>query len=379
VDDTRLEADKFSAATHCPFVYTRPWPSAAELDTFLYARGGVPWRCAQGDPSANSVPGLFTGYRFDTLGTRLGFEDPAAAVSLSRLAPYQHVLWIVDQQSARLSNAFSPLTTLRAMSSPGHADALYAYGRLGGQIWLAGGGAAYASLVSFDTPSNNLPQGAIFDHQRDELRIGQLLFDQGHLRSAIAVSHAAGLRYLRSPAARGGWSGHGEQGTLSAPDYSLMPAELRLRTLETDPIPPTRTANQGNLYYPGSTDAEYLSAPNEIAEDLDPDSSVVHLESTLDTLYEVSGGGLVLSPAPTMTYYHGRENPQFLFSGFDLWSWTRSDAQSFVDFVLGDVWRVTPAGTRAAASHSSAGVGSSRRPALRGAVWHRLEPPQAGP
>ena len=76
VDDTRLEPDKFSIATGCPFLYTKPWPSAAELDTFLYARGGVPWRCAQADPTAISVPGLLAGYAFDTLGTRLGLEFP---------------------------------------------------------------------------------------------------------------------------------------------------------------------------------------------------------------------------------------------------------------------------------------------------------------
>jgi hypothetical protein len=380
VDDTRLEPDKFNRQTGCPFLYTRRWPSAAELDTFLYARGNVPWRCAQADPTASSVRGLFAGYAFDTLGTRLGLEDPSQAVTLARLAQYQHVLWLVDQQSALIDNSTpAPPTALRVMSSPGHADALYAYGRIGGQIWLAGGGTALASLVSFNVPANDGPQGVVFDHQRDELHIGQLLYDQGHLRSAIAVSRAGGLRYTRSDAARGGWSGQGEQGNLSAPDYALMPAELRVRTPDSDALPPTRIASQAGLYYPGATDAEYVSAPNTIVEDVDPDPQVVHLASTLDTLYDVSGSALVISPAPAMTYYHGRENPQFLFTGFDLWSWKRSDAQGLVDFVLRDVWGMSQATPRAAAARATSGSGGGRRAAFRGAPWHRLDPSSAHP
>jgi hypothetical protein len=382
VDDTRMEPDKFLFGSGCPAVYTKPWPSAAELDTFLYARGGVPWRCTRTGGAETSVPGLFAAYGFDTLGTRRGFEDPTQAVLLSTLGRYRHVVWLVDQQSALNApgrdGSLFPLTALRAMASPGHRDPLYAYGRLGGQIWLAGGGTALASLVSFDVANNNSSQGVVFDSQRDELRTGQLPYDLGHLRSAIAVSHAGGLRYLKSPAARGGWSGQGEHGTLAAPDYSRMPGELRVRTPDSDAIPPTRTANQAGLYYPSSTDAEYVSAPNGITEDLDPDSTVVRVESTLDTLYDVSGNNLVLSPAPVMTYYHGLENAPFIFSGFDLWSWTRGDAQALVDFVLHDVWGLQPTGP-GAAFRSTSGVAGARQTKTAAARSRRLDPPRARP
>jgi hypothetical protein len=46
VDDTRLEPDKL-LASGCSDTYKQFWPSAAELDTFLYARGGMPWRCTK--------------------------------------------------------------------------------------------------------------------------------------------------------------------------------------------------------------------------------------------------------------------------------------------------------------------------------------------
>jgi hypothetical protein len=64
VDDTRLEPDKFKFGVL--EAYKAPWPSSAELDTFLYARGGAPWRQTK-DPESGvtSFPGVFAGYRFD--------------------------------------------------------------------------------------------------------------------------------------------------------------------------------------------------------------------------------------------------------------------------------------------------------------------------
>ena len=105
----------------------------------------------------------------------------------------------------------------------------------------------------------------------------------------------------------------------------------------------------------------------------------MHVESTLDTLYDVSGGNLLLSPAPVMTYYHGLENPTVLFSGFDLWSWTRSDAQALVDFVLRDVWGLAPAGPRTAAARSASGLAGVRQTSTGAMRSRRLDPPRARP
>ncbi len=382
VDDTRREADKF-APNGCPNAYARPWPSASEIDTFLYARGGVPWRCLRNGAVANSGPGLFAGYSFDTTGTRRGLEDPARAVSLSTLSRYRHVLWLTDMDAALNSDALDPIvfpmTALRTMFQPGHQDVLTPYVALGGQLWLAGGGTAYATLVTFDSRLNNTPSAVVFDSQRAELKIGRLLYDYGHLRSAIAVARPSGVALSRSASARGGWSGHGVNGTLSAPDYSRLPPELRLRDPGTDPIPPTRLSSQASLYYPSTIDLEYVSAPNVITEDMDPDPAVVRIESTLDTLVDASGPGLLTSPAPAMTYYHGRDNAPFLFSGFNLWSWTRTDAQGLVDFVLGDIWGLARTGPRAAGVPASAGTGDVRRAGTRPAAQRRLDPLRARP
>jgi len=127
--------------------------------------------------------------------------------------------------------------------------------------------------------------------------------------------------------ARGGWSGQGTTGTLAAPDYVRLPAALRLRDPASDPLPPTRLASQRGLFYLSGNDVRVRFGPNAIVEDTDSDPDVVHLASTLDTLIDASSTGLLTSPAPVMTYYHGRDNAVCLFSGFDLWSWTRSDAR----------------------------------------------------
>jgi hypothetical protein len=46
-------------------------------------------------------------------------------------------------------------------------------------------------------------------------------------------------------------------------------------------------------------------------------------------------------PAPTMTYYHGSQARQFVFSGFAPWSFAREDCIALVDFVLQDLWGMT--------------------------------------
>jgi hypothetical protein len=374
VDDTRLEVDKFIGDPfnkRIPDNYTQPWPSRTELDTFLFARGGYPWRGTKNPPTGViSAPGLLTGYAFDTLGTRLGLEDPSGAVPLSKLALYKHVLWLVDAKGAIDPGGVFPITALRWMSAPGHLSALVSYVAMGGKVWLAGGGAAYASLIEFNSRITDGSCGTVFSASSGELRPSSLLYAAGHVRSALTAS-VSNAEPSRSPAARGGWSGHGPAGDLTAPDYSRLPATLRFRTLATDPLPPTRPA-QTTLYYGTNASNEYISAPNEIAEDFDPSDTGVRLESALDSLYEVSSIQLCVSPAPAMVYYHGRETAPFVFTGFDLWSWSRADCQGLVDFVLGDIWKLSKsapsASVRAAAGAPPlpSRVSSSRSPRLSG-------------
>jgi hypothetical protein len=121
----------------------------------------------------------------------------------------------------------------------------------------------------------------------------------------------------------GGWPG--------APDYSGLPPALTRRLAATDPLWPFRTSNQ---FYTTTCEGEYLSKPNLTVEDLDPDPDVVQLGPGLDTLYTTPNG------LPIMTYYHGRDNAPFVFSGFPLWFFSRAQAIQLGDWVLQSLWHL---------------------------------------
>src|SRR5262249_59154720 len=117
VDDPRLTPDRILAGTNPPTVAppSGTWPTAAELDTFLFARGGFPW---QGNPAGTlSPPGLLTGYDFDTLGTR---ALQTGTVPYATLARYRQVIWLTDGTGATYTSLptdlLSPITALRNMS-----------------------------------------------------------------------------------------------------------------------------------------------------------------------------------------------------------------------------------------------------------------------
>ncbi len=353
VDDTRLEADKFGP-NGCPNAYTREWPSAAELDTFLYARGGKPWRCTR-TPTAGVVsqPGLFAGYAFDTLGTRRGFEIPSFAVKLERLSRYRHIIWLTDAsgiQNLDPTSLTAPITALHFISRPGQMNTIAAYMALGGKVWFVGGGISYMSLISYDRSSNNGTFGALFDHPAGELVAGRMMYDFVHWRTQT-VSGTAVTNVLKSPRAVGGWSHQGFGGGLvSSPDYSLLPEEMRQKNAALgDVAPPTRIVSQQNRFYTyNSREVEYLTTQNHVREDIDPDPAVIRTASVLDTLMILEGGNLKNSIDPrtgalvhqsaAMTYYHGLENAPVVFSGFNVWSYSRTDCLTLVDFVLQRIW-----------------------------------------
>ena len=337
VDDTRLEPDKFPFGP-CPNTYTQKWPSAAELDTFLYARGGVPWRCTKNPTTGvTSVPGLFAGYAFDTLGTRAMFSGPQSdnggtlyqtqTLPLSLLANYRHVLWLTDGAAAVLQSDLSNPTgtAMRFLSNPGMVNTLINYVRMGGQLWLAGGGTATASLLPFDRTSNNSGGITRFSSAPpwNEIFPSQLVWEGSHLRSEISVTNA-----LQASRALGRFES-------SAGAYAALPLTLDSRTSATDPLPPTRLASQGSLFYVSTRQTEFVTQPNVILEGG---------ESALDSLYVVQGSTVPIGTGNVaMTVYHGSEAGQCIWSGFDLWSFQRSECIALVDGVLQGIWGLSRA------------------------------------
>ena len=337
VDDTRLTVDHLR-----PDGSLQPprgdWPTAAELDTFLYARGNHPWR---GYPAGTLSPrGILAGYDFDTLGTR---GLPAGIVPLSILSKYRQVIWMTNDVGSTYlgspSDLLQPITSLRLMSTPGWMSTLSAYVEQGGKLWLLGGGAAYASLAALQrrgTPPN------VFTSGDGELVEGRLMYDHVQWRSAVTVNAAqvamlndAAILRLFDPSRLTASPGRGWTGQ---PNYAKLRSALPYLTLRSrdDPPPPLREGDlQWWLFHYFTV--EFLSQPNVILEDADPRPNHERLESALDTLY-VAMGALAPFAAPVMTYYHGSEGGSVVFSGFPIWRFRPSQCATLVDFILQDIW-----------------------------------------
>jgi hypothetical protein len=237
---------------------------------------------------------------------------------------------------------------------------------------MAGGGAGYASLRGFDKVTNNQGQTTVFSSatQFNELVPSRIMFDGAHWQSSMGVTSSGihtfrydftldtlrrlpggvldTVRNVPFTVLRRAWSQPDAYlgGTLTSPDYSHLPVEMRWKSPDTDPMPPTRDAFQTQSYYPTSYPCEYILENNSIIEDVDPDPDIVREQTVLDTLYRGQGAVLLTAPdkvdgfhkAAEMTYYHGTQAHQFVFSGFAPWGYARQDCIGLVDFVLHDVW-----------------------------------------
>jgi hypothetical protein len=340
VDDTRLRTDRRLGAGPDVQPPVGPWPTAAELDTFLFAKGGVPWRSY---PAGTlSPPGIFNGYDFDTIGTRAISAD--GSLPLSLLGNYQHIVWYTDDAGASYTgsplDASSPITALRMMSSPARSSALAGYLQQGGKLWLCGGGAAFATLVSWNRVGTSLSE---YTDTEDELVPGRFMYDFSHWRAGVQILPATGARRFGTTSFGVGTNRPGRHWPPapapptppSPPNYALLPPDLQPRTLATDPVPPLR--NPDSFWLANNYVAEHIHRPTYIREDYDDDPFLVDEYSTLDTLY-ISFGGTAPGNSPVMTYYHGRESQPLVFSGFNFWYWRRTQCIGLVDWVLQSVW-----------------------------------------
>ena len=333
VDDTRLLPDRSSASRPDSIIGpSGAWPTAAELDTFFFARGGVRWRCYL-PVTALSPPGIFNGYDFDTLGTR-GIRS--GTVPLEILARYRQVIWysdVAEEFASGPENPMYPMAALRWMSQAGQHSTLTTYSEMGGRLWLMGGGIAYNSLLPWNVTSNDVPRsggrwrGLVFSAAAGELVPGRMLFHTAHWRSEISTRLP--VRTLKN-------------GALSipapgAPDYSALPPALLERTPASDPLPPMR--NSASFYGVGYR-GEVLSQPNHITEEVDATGGGTRSSSVLDTIYFASQAD-TLPARPIMTYYRGSECTPVVFSGFPLWYFQRAQQIQLADFVLQGLWGMT--------------------------------------
>ncbi|HVP14997.1 MAG TPA: hypothetical protein VMS88_05605, partial [Terriglobales bacterium] len=322
VNDTRFPPDH-STLLHPDSMIapTGNWPGAAELDTFLYARGGVRWRSTV-PSTVKSTPGIFSGYSFDTIGSRR--YGGQGGLPLFVLGNYRHIVWMCDpatQFNDGPGYVQWPMPVLRYWSM-GTSNPLAVYSHMGGRLWLLGGGIAYNTLKKYNDPSND-PGGDEFTYSAaaGELVAGRLMWDLPHWRSEIRVKKPAGAGINNQ--LKASWPG--------APNYSLLPRGL---DPHTDPLPPMRGPNQ---FYATTYWGEVLTRTNDIDEDFSDRPDTVVTRSALDTLYWATGGDVTYH-CPVMTYYHGTETGSVVFCGFPLWYFQRAQAMQLGDFVLQKIW-----------------------------------------
>jgi hypothetical protein len=326
VDDTRVTGDR-PVAGGCFVRPTRTvWPSASEMDTFFFARGGKPWRCQTA--GTLSPVGIFQGYGFDTLGTRF---LPQGTLTLQQLSHYRHVVWYTDwKASLNINDPYlttDPMSELRWLTLPGRSNPLGTWVTQGGQLWMFGGGVASALQRNFEKSGT---ASDVYSSTDGELGPGRFMYDVFGWRSEISSKSFAQAQKPGHPISR----------TADSVDYSLLPDYLFEKHADTDPIAVYAPGVSTSDFYQTAMVGEGITKPNEVVEDRDPDPRVVRQEAVLDTIYE-SVGGQMGAPRPVMTLYHGGITGQrHVFSGFQLWYWQRPSQIAIVDFVLQKVWGI---------------------------------------
>jgi hypothetical protein len=221
----------------------------------LFARGGYPWRQTQEPPSGvTSPPGVFAGYAFDTLGTRLGLEVPSNGVTLETLGRYRHVVWIVDPKGGAITSASAtdafPVTVLCYMSDRGQREQPVRV-RAGRRPCLADG------RWGRDGVDQRLPRvrrqqrgrQPVWTNSDNELCRGRLMYDAAHWQSGFSNVKAL-VTVQRSPArdeiAASPWA-HPDRwtgGEVRSPDYRKLPEVMRPLESSGDLVPPTRLTRQ---------------------------------------------------------------------------------------------------------------------------------------
>jgi hypothetical protein len=338
------------------------WPSTAELDTFLFAVGGVRWRMTPNGTLSSA--GIFQGYGYDTIGTRRGLEDPTLPFDL--LGHYRHLVWITDVAGSEFTgpptSSTSPMTTLRYMSQANRQDPLASWVKSGGRLWALGGGFGNATNAPWNNTGNDVVYRVYSSiGVRPDLVPGRFMYDLTHWRSQFTLAPANPCVVRRSPfpvTDPAGTSG-----------FALLPALLGNKQAATDPLPPFRSGT----FYTNTINVpfEYLSLPDPVIERVFTGPKQSLWVQTLDTLMVATGSVLPAQGAnpavdrivnPVMTHYHGADCGPVVFTGFDIWSWTRGDCVKMVDAVLQGYWHLTrqTGATRTVARNAAPPRGRSR-------------------
>ena len=378
VNDTRLALDQRSQTN--PDSIGQPsggWPTKAELDTFLFARGVGRWRMTP-SPQSPAPPGVFSGYAFDTITTRTGKENPT--IPLADLATYAHIIWYVDGYASQFAfdeiggdptNPLFPETTLRYMASPNHQNTLAAWVTQGGRLWLFGGGIAYATTAPYDNRGNNvLVKTFRSDLAKPDLVSGRFMYDVAHWQAEFKCVGGVTPKFKRVDQPEADYSYQepypGIPLRRTHPEYQFAPTELLPKSPDTDPMTQYPNRNSTEIYRLHQPYyVEFLAEQeNRIQETVPSHTGADSTYDTLDTLYLAWAPYSYfdhwgdVSPHvcnPVMTIYRGHDFPNpVIFQGFDLWNFQKPQLIQLVDFVLNNVWGIPRPSRSLAGAHPAA-------------------------
>jgi hypothetical protein len=223
----------------------------------------------------------------------------------------------------------------------------------GGSAWVFGGGIGPATLAAWNRGGTN---ANTFTDRDNELIPGRFMYDYPHWRTTVEILRLVGAaklmwndpKFNATSPARGNYEGAPPYGNLVANAMWLTP---RSRTNPDDNPPPLRRPD--SFWYATQFESDLLTTPNFIIEDVNGEVPGGEI-STLDTVYTSQDAQAIYVDRPIMTFYHGLEfqkvdfentggglvfePAEFVFSGFPLWFFSRSQQVALVDFVLHDIW-----------------------------------------
>jgi hypothetical protein len=306
------------------------------------------------------VPGAFAGLLYDTLDWR---SSRLFDISLEMLGRYRVVAWYADGRGSSQQNA------LATINSSGRLNALAAYLRLGGKLFLFGEGSPTSIANGFLPPAPFIPYINNPSNARQYvLRPGCFLYDFLHLRSELNTAGTSSISFTRLEQLRGAIPFlPAFRGPATATDRSHDPrigpgaertaqrwADLPQLTLDAfrgaNPDVDQRSINQ----------TWYISKPLVITE-----GSGDARRAVLDTLYLLQardysgdGSGALSDGMPNAIHYYGGDNGELVWFGFPLHSFHRDEARAAVRAVMRvlgveptpEAARRGPTGPRAAGS-----------------------------
>ena len=318
------------------------FPTEAVLDTLLYAVGGKPYQ--HRPPGTLSLPGMFSGFDYDTLDYRF---RRAAGLPQELLFRYRAVIiYTTLKDVLNVGFGAGNLDALRYVTFSQTPNPLAAYVAHGGKLWLFGDGIIYAFMLK---PGDQVLQMSKVP------KAGSFPYDYMRLRSTFGIGGGSAAVPDYMVGATPYLPGYKTPGTPwpldtvttyvrgSCDDPRVGPGAAR-NAARWDGLPclnlTTEFNNWPSGFVSGVKGIFYVATPLSVLEVLDLNTQKTG--SGLDTLYlwkavNYIGGRRSSNPdgKPVMCAYEGINSGPVVWTGMPLWYFDREQLRQLAATVLG--------------------------------------------